>query len=117
MKAGGRRRFIVPPDLGPPVGPSTFFSAKQCEVSGWRLGTLRCGWIGVPALAARRAIVVAQLVMHVSAGGCLVHALPAVSCSEWRCDSYWRGSLLLGAGLRRRAAEYPDVPTAPSNDV
>jgi FKBP-type peptidyl-prolyl cis-trans isomerase len=32
MKAGGTRRFIVPPELGPPVGPSTFFSAKQCEV-------------------------------------------------------------------------------------
>ena len=32
MKVGGRRRLLVPPDLGPPVGPSTFFSAKQCEV-------------------------------------------------------------------------------------
>jgi hypothetical protein len=32
MKVGGKRRIVVPPKLGPPIGPSTFFSAKQCEV-------------------------------------------------------------------------------------
>lgn len=32
MRPGGQRRIVVPPELGPPVGPSTFFSAKQCEV-------------------------------------------------------------------------------------
>ena len=32
MSPGGQRRIVVPPELGPPVGPSTFFSAKQCEV-------------------------------------------------------------------------------------
>ena len=32
MKIGGKRRIVVSPKLGPPVGPSTFFSAKQCEV-------------------------------------------------------------------------------------
>ncbi|CAM6107299.1 unnamed protein product [Calypogeia fissa] len=32
MRPGGRRIIIVPPELGPPVGPSTFFSAKQFEV-------------------------------------------------------------------------------------
>ena len=32
MQVGGKRRMVVPPELGPPVGPSTFFSAKQCEV-------------------------------------------------------------------------------------
>lgn len=41
MKAGGKRRIIVPPALGPPVGPSTFFSAKQCEVFDVELLAIR----------------------------------------------------------------------------
>jgi len=32
MKPGSRRIVIIPPALGPPVGPSTFFSAKQYEI-------------------------------------------------------------------------------------
>mmetsp|Transcript_5844 Transcript_5844/g.14534 ORF Transcript_5844/g.14534 Transcript_5844/m.14534 type:complete len:218 (-) Transcript_5844:307-960(-) len=41
MRAGGQRRIIIPPALGPPVGPSTFFSAKQCEVFDIELLTVR----------------------------------------------------------------------------
>mmetsp|Transcript_44472 Transcript_44472/g.115065 ORF Transcript_44472/g.115065 Transcript_44472/m.115065 type:complete len:270 (-) Transcript_44472:89-898(-) len=32
MEVGTKMRVVVPPALGPPTGPSTFFSAKQCEV-------------------------------------------------------------------------------------
>ena len=32
MRPGGQRRVVIVPELGPPVGPSTFFSAKQYEV-------------------------------------------------------------------------------------
>lgn len=41
MKVGSKRRIIVPPKLGPPVGPSTFFSAKQCEVFDIELRGIR----------------------------------------------------------------------------
>jgi len=32
MAVGGKRRIVVPPELGPPVGPQTFFSAKVYEI-------------------------------------------------------------------------------------
>ena len=41
MRPGGVRRLIVPPALGPPVGPQTFFSAKQCEVFDVTLRTVK----------------------------------------------------------------------------
>ena len=41
MRPGGKRRLVVPPELGPPVGPSTFFSAKQCEVFDVELRAIR----------------------------------------------------------------------------
>ncbi|GBF95621.1 hypothetical protein Rsub_08603 [Raphidocelis subcapitata] len=41
MRVGGKRRIIVPPKLGPPIGPSTFFSAKQCEVFDIELRAMR----------------------------------------------------------------------------
>ncbi len=41
MRVGGKRRIVVPPELGPPVGPSTFFSAKQCEVFDVELQAVR----------------------------------------------------------------------------
>ena len=46
MRVGTQRRFIVPPALGPPVGPSTFFSAKQCEVRASSLEEQRSLYIG-----------------------------------------------------------------------
>ena len=41
MRKGGQRRIVVPPDLGPPVGPQTFFSAKQIEVFDVELRTVK----------------------------------------------------------------------------
>lgn len=41
MRVGGKRRIVVPPELGPPVGPATFFSAKQFEVFDVELRGLR----------------------------------------------------------------------------
>lgn len=41
MRVGGKRRIVVPPQLGPPTGPSTFFSAKQCEVFDVELRAVR----------------------------------------------------------------------------
>lgn len=41
MRVGGKRRLVVPPQLGPPTGPATFFSAKQCEVFDVELRAVR----------------------------------------------------------------------------
>eukprot|EP00262_Sarcandra_glabra_P003310 TRINITY_DN1396_c0_g1_i2.p1 TRINITY_DN1396_c0_g1~~TRINITY_DN1396_c0_g1_i2.p1 ORF type:complete len:262 (+),score=31.24 TRINITY_DN1396_c0_g1_i2:99-884(+) len=41
MRPGGKRRIIIPPELGPPVGPSTFFSSKQFEVFDVELLSLK----------------------------------------------------------------------------
>jgi FKBP-type peptidyl-prolyl cis-trans isomerase len=41
MRPGGKRRVVVPPGLGPPVGPATFFSAKQYEVFDVELRAVR----------------------------------------------------------------------------
>lgn len=41
MRVGGKRRIVVPPELGPPVGPSTFFSARQYEVFDVELVAVR----------------------------------------------------------------------------
>ncbi|KAL9396685.1 hypothetical protein Peur_010938 [Populus x canadensis] len=32
MRPGGKRKIIIAQELGPPVGPPTFFSSKQFEV-------------------------------------------------------------------------------------
>ncbi|KAK1559223.1 hypothetical protein Q3G72_012056 [Acer saccharum] len=32
VRPGAKRRIIIPPEIGPLVGPSTFFSSKQFEV-------------------------------------------------------------------------------------
>jgi FKBP-type peptidyl-prolyl cis-trans isomerase len=41
MRPGGKRRIVVPPELGPPVGPATFFSAKQYEVFDTELRSVK----------------------------------------------------------------------------
>lgn len=41
MRPGGKRRIVVPPELGPPVGPATFFSAKQYEVFDTELRSIK----------------------------------------------------------------------------
>ncbi|GAB4823423.1 hypothetical protein N2152v2_010469 [Parachlorella kessleri] len=41
MRPGGKRRVVVPPELGPPTGPATFFSAKQFEVFDVELRTIK----------------------------------------------------------------------------
>ena len=48
MRVGGKRRIVVPPELGPPTGPATFFSAKQYEIFDIELlDVLSCAREGV----------------------------------------------------------------------
>lgn len=58
MKPGEKRRIVVPPELGPPTGPGTFFSAKQWEVFDIKLRDVktceRQSFFGVSKLVCER---------------------------------------------------------------
>lgn len=81
MKPGGKRRIVVPPELGPPVGPATFFSAKQYEVFDVELRSVKtCRW-GRAAGRGSPSRLCAKLGLRTPSAW----LRPASACSRARC--------------------------------